>query len=168
VEICERLPELTRLTFDEVSLEITPDGRAYAVSLDGHTHRLEILGLASARLELLIDGRRVEAYVNSDGRRHWVTVQGRTFLITKSVAASARATAHDSSSDLIAPMPGQVRIISVKTGEAVTRGQTLAVIEAMKMEIRLQAPFDGTVSSVEASVGQTVEREQILVKLQRT
>ncbi len=64
-------------------------------------------------------------------------------------------------------MPGQVRAVNIQPGDHVTKGQVLVVLEAMKMEIRLQAPFDGQVSSVDAHVGQTVEREQVLVKLQR-
>jgi biotin carboxyl carrier protein len=64
-------------------------------------------------------------------------------------------------------MPGQVRAVNTRPGDQVTKGQVLVVLEAMKMEIRLQAPFDGQVSAVDASVGQTVEREQVLVRLQR-
>jgi biotin carboxyl carrier protein len=64
-------------------------------------------------------------------------------------------------------MPGQVRAVNVSAGDHVTKGQVLVVLEAMKMEIRLQAPFDATVSSADANVGQTVEREQVLVKLQQ-
>jgi biotin carboxyl carrier protein len=64
-------------------------------------------------------------------------------------------------------MPGQVRAVNVSAGDTVSKGQVLVVLEAMKMEIRLQAPFDGQVLSIDASVGQTVEREQILVKMHR-
>lgn len=64
-------------------------------------------------------------------------------------------------------MPGQVRAVNVQPGDSVTKGQVLVVLEAMKMEIRLQAPFEGQVLAVDVTLGQTVEREQILVKLQR-
>jgi len=64
-------------------------------------------------------------------------------------------------------MPGLVRSVNVAEGEAVSKGQTLLVLEAMKMEIRIQAPFDGVVQSLPAEVGQTVEREQILVVLEK-
>jgi biotin carboxyl carrier protein len=62
-------------------------------------------------------------------------------------------------------MPGQIRALNVSEGETVTKGQTLLVVEAMKMEIRVQAPFDGRVSSIAVKAGQTVEREQVLVKV---
>ena len=159
---------MTRLAFDDIALDITSAGKGYSVSLDGHEHRAELLESSAGRLELLINGRRVVAYVSPDGQRRWVTVGGRTFLLTKAATSGRAAASHDGSSELTAPMPGQVRAINVNAGDAVSKGQVLAVLEAMKMEIRLQAPFDGTVSSVDAKVGQTVEREQVLIRLDRS
>ena len=49
-----------------------------------------------------------------------------------------------------------------------TKGQTLLVLEAMKMEIRIQAPRDGKVMKLFVEQGQTVEREQILIEIDRT
>ncbi|MDX2163571.1 MAG: acetyl-CoA carboxylase biotin carboxylase subunit [bacterium] len=66
---------------------------------------------------------------------------------------------------LTAPMPGQVRDVQVIVGEAVKRGQTLVLLEAMKMEIRITAPGDGVVRAVHVQPGQTVERDQPVVEL---
>jgi biotin carboxyl carrier protein len=63
-------------------------------------------------------------------------------------------------------MPGQVRSVSVSAGDAVKKGQTLLTIEAMKMEIRIQALKDGKIKTVHVSQGQTVEREQILIEVE--
>ena len=62
-------------------------------------------------------------------------------------------------------MPGQVRAVNVSEGDAVTKGQTLLVLEAMKMEIRVHAPRDGVVKKLLVKQGQTVEREQILIEI---
>ncbi len=159
---------MTRLAFDNVALDVTSDGKAYSVALDGHDHRVELLESSDGRLELLIDGHRVLAYVSSEGQRRWVSIGGRTFVLTEASTFRRTAAAHDGSSELSAPMPGQVRAVNINAGESVAKGQVLVVLEAMKMEIRLQAPFDGTVSSVNAEVGQTVERDQVLVKLQQS
>jgi 3-methylcrotonyl-CoA carboxylase alpha subunit len=158
---------LTRIAFDDLVLEVTSSGNTYAVSLEGRNYRLEILEATEGRLELLIEGRRLVAYVSGDGANRWATLNGRTYLLRKSSASARSAASRDGSSDLAAPMPGQVRAVNVSAGNDVAKGQVLMVLEAMKMEIRLHAPFDATVSSVEASVGQTVEREQILIRLQR-
>ena len=63
-------------------------------------------------------------------------------------------------------MPGQVRAVNVSEGEAVVKGQTLAVLEAMKMEIRIQSPADGKVKKLYIKQGQTVEREQTLIEIE--
>lgn len=63
-------------------------------------------------------------------------------------------------------MPGQVRSLNVHTGDLVTKGQLLAVLEAMKMEIRLSAPFDARVISVQVDLGQSVDRDQVIIHLQ--
>jgi len=158
---------LSRLLFGDAPVEITSSGRAYSVSLDDRLGQVELVEADQGRMLLLIDGRRVVAYVSPDRSSVWVTTGGRTFRLKKSITAARSAASHDASSELAAPMPGQVRAVNVNAGDAVTKGQVLMVLEAMKMEIRLHAPFDGQISSVEAGVGQTVEREQLLIRLHR-
>ena len=63
---------------------------------------------------------------------------------------------------ILAPMPGKVIAVDVSEGEAVTAGQRLMVLEAMKMEHALTAPFDGTVTGLEASAGGQVQVEAVL------
>ncbi len=117
-------------------------------------------------MDLLIDGERVTAYVSSDNAKRWVTINGRTFLLTKqSGARKSGGGQHHAAGELTAPMPGQIRAVNVSEGDIVTKGQTLLVLEAMKMEIRIQAPMDGIVKSLAVKQGQTVEREQALVEI---
>jgi biotin carboxyl carrier protein len=63
------------------------------------------------------------------------------------------------------PMPGKVTGLSVKAGEAVTKGQGLLTLEAMKMEHALTAPFDGTVEEVAVALGVQVSEGAVLIKL---
>ena len=64
-----------------------------------------------------------------------------------------------------APMPGKIIAMNVKPGDMVTRGDTLAVMEAMKMEHSLAAPRDGVVESVSGAVGEQVAEGLVLVQL---
>ncbi|HUI88251.1 MAG TPA: biotin/lipoyl-containing protein [Anaerolineales bacterium] len=155
-----------KVVFDQSTLELSPDGKDYRAALGDITVDVEIVGAANGKFDLRIDHKQVTAYVSSDGAKRWVTVHGQTFVLTKSSNTKQRSSAGDEHmSELAAPMPGQVRSVNAKEGDSVSKGQTLLVLEAMKMEIRIQAPFDGVLKELLVKVGQTVEREQILVKL---
>ena len=141
-------------------------GNSYRATIGEKTVDIEILQAKEGRLDLLIDGKRVIAYVSSENAKRWVTVNGQTFVLTKSSGVKRKSTGQDHSSELTAPMPGQVRAVNVIEGESVTKGQTLLVLEAMKMEIRIQARRDGKVMKLLAKQGQTVERDQILIQIE--
>ncbi|MFJ4845316.1 MULTISPECIES: acetyl/propionyl/methylcrotonyl-CoA carboxylase subunit alpha [unclassified Streptomyces] len=63
---------------------------------------------------------------------------------------------------LAAPMPGTVTVVKVGKGDEVTAGQSLLVVEAMKMEHVITAPHDGTVTEIDVSPGSTVAMDQVL------
>jgi pyruvate carboxylase len=154
-----------KVTFDSQTLEINPSGENYAASMDGKTVFVQVIRAENGRMDLLIDGKRVTAYVSSDMAKRWVTMDGQTLMLTKTSGAK-QGVRHDYAGGLIAPMPGQVRSVSVSVGDAVKKSQTLLTMEAMKMEIRIQALKDGVVKAVHVAQGQSVEREQILIEME--
>ncbi|HEU5368134.1 MAG TPA: acetyl-CoA carboxylase biotin carboxyl carrier protein subunit, partial [Ktedonobacterales bacterium] len=78
--------------------------------------------------------------------------------------ASLTGSSHDGGDATVkAPMPGLVVNIPVAVGDAVQRGQTVAVLEAMKMENDLAAPRNGVIKEVKAAKGQAVNQGQPLV-----
>lgn len=156
-----------KLNFNDSTLDISSNGKLFTLTLDDKTILAEVLHSEHGKLDLLIDGKRVTAYVSSDHAKRWVTVNGQTFILTKSSGArQSRHGGHHAAGELTAPMPGQVRALNVSEGEAVTKGQTLMVLEAMKMEIRIQSPQNGVVKKLFVKQGQTVEREQILIDVE--
>ena len=62
-------------------------------------------------------------------------------------------------------MPGRIIAVTVSAGDAVTKGQKLVTLEAMKMEHSLVAPFDGTVAELSATEGGQVSEGTVLVRL---
>jgi 3-methylcrotonyl-CoA carboxylase alpha subunit len=68
---------------------------------------------------------------------------------------------------ILSPMPGQVIAVAVAAGDAVTRGQRLVVLEAMKMEMALVAPFDGTVVELKARAGTQVSEGTLLIRIEK-
>ncbi len=154
-----------KIIFDKQSIEINPSGDDYVASMNGKTVLVQVIRAEYGRMDLLIDGERVTAYVSSDMAKRWVTINGSTMMLTKTSGAK-QGVRHDHAGGLIAPMPGQVRSVSVSVGDVVKKGQTLLTMEAMKMEIRIQALKDGVVKAMYVSQGQTVEREQILIEME--
>jgi biotin carboxyl carrier protein len=151
------------------SIDLSPagSGKSYRVTVADRSVDVEILQFSDGRLDLLIDDERVTAYVSSDNNKRWVTVHGQTFVLTKSSdARKSRQGHHHAAGELTAPMPGQVRALNVSEGDHVTKGQTLLLLEAMKMEIRIQSPRDGVVKKLFVQQGQTVEREQVLIEVE--
>jgi 3-methylcrotonyl-CoA carboxylase alpha subunit len=104
-----------------------------------------------------------------------VHIDGRRVLFRRGEAwsfglpDSARAAGAGAVSDgaLQSPMPGRIVSVAVRLGQAVTKGQTLLALEAMKMEHALTAPFDGTVAELTVSVGDQVAENVTLIRITR-
>lgn len=78
------------------------------------------------------------------------------------VEASLTGAAHAGADTLAAPMPGTVTVVKVAVGDEVEAGQSLLVVEAMKMEHVISAPHAGTVTELDVTPGSTVAMDQIL------
>ena len=101
-----------------------------------------------------------------DGDRTWIGHEGSAWPLQEAVRSLRGADAHAHDGDVTSPMPGSVIAVHVAAGEAVTKGQPLVVVEAMKMEHTLVAPLDGSVSDVLVRVGQQVAVDELLVAVQ--
>jgi len=95
-----------------------------------------------------------------DPARAVVFADGQSFVFERQSRGSGAAAAGDGA--ILAPMPGKVIAVDVAEGDTVTAGQRLMVLEAMKMEHALTAPFDGTVTELAASEGGQVQVEAVL------
>ena len=97
-----------------------------------------------------------------DGPTTWLWLDGTTYAVTELPPArkGAGAGAHDG--DVRSPMPGTVIAVGVVSGAAVVKGEVVVVVEAMKMEHALGAPFDGVVDQLEVRVGDSVVVDQLL------
>lgn len=117
------------------------------------------------RFDLELEGgRRVRAYVVSAKERVFVHVDGVAYALPRVATGGARRSGGRAAAEpgLEAPMPGQVRALLVAEGDDVAEGDTLVVLEAMKMELRVRAPHAGKVTKLACAVGDVVERGQVL------
>jgi biotin carboxyl carrier protein len=116
--------------------------------------------LASSHEIAIADRGRGAMVVHVDGTAIPLTiVDSRAIRLRRGHSETATAAGPQA---IAAPMPGRVVKVLVKPGEAVTAGQGLVVVEAMKMENELRSPKDGTVADVRASEGMLVEAGAVL------
>ena len=145
---------------------------------EGETPRLPGFRLnAPQRLQTVLDvhGTRVPVdfvepaenwYMRHLDDRVMVNEEGQTFAIRLARFDGATgASAGDGA--ILAPMPGRVTSVEVAAGEAVTKGQRLVTLEAMKMEHGLTAPFDGTIAELNVTQGSQVSEGALLVKVEK-
>jgi acetyl-CoA/propionyl-CoA carboxylase biotin carboxyl carrier protein len=149
------------------------------VAVTGDRHQAEVrIGDGSAlscRAEPLPEGflltagdRTVPVLVVSDAGRTWVHVDGATHEFAEAPPVRAAADAADHDGEIVSPMPGSVVAVGTTSGSSVREGEVLVVVEAMKMEHALTAPFDGAVGEVEVRVGDRVSVGQPLVTVRRS
>lgn len=154
----------------EETVAIKPEGDELVVTLQNTTHRFESVVTKAPVYAFRVDGpHTLEAEVNFNKDKAFINVghvpyQVEIFDPRKRLASEAVAGGAAAGSAIIeAPMPGKVVEVKVKVGDAVTSGQAIVVVEAMKMQNELASPIDGVVKEIKVSAGDTVESGKVLV-----
>ncbi len=153
----------------EVALRVAPAGPAEAAHpaapnawswrAAGESGTLTFDGAA-----LTVDGEARLLSVQRDGAAIWV-LGDPAGPVRFAPASAAEAAGGAGEGSLDAPMPGTVIAVRTEAGAAVEAGETLVILESMKMEMSIQSPRDGTVESVLVAAGEQVERGSTLVAL---
>ncbi|MGV3577598.1 acetyl/propionyl/methylcrotonyl-CoA carboxylase subunit alpha [Brevundimonas sp.] len=112
-------------------------------------------------------GDRVFNWAYGDDHTDILFVDGEAIAVAWRGGIADRAGSAGAASDgaLRAPMPGKIVATPAKAGDAVTKGQPIIVLEAMKMEHALTAPFDGVVGEIGYAVGDQVGADAVLAKV---
>ncbi len=112
-------------------------------------------------------GIRRLAYAVADRDRVWIFIDGRTYVVeSRQGDASERIHAADDQLALSAPMPATVLAINVAPGQHVEAGDTLVLLEAMKMEVPIKAPRAARVKSIGCREGELVQPGVPLLELE--
>ena len=168
-------PTLVKLRDGErvVTLDVSAEGEGgYHVSIDDDeapAESLRLLAVDGCRVDYLADGCRQHAWFARHGAQLWLAnadaAQPLTVCFTDATYEPAQTAEAGSDGRILAPIDGKVVNVAVAPGQTVAKGDLLLVLEAMKMEFRLQAPVAGTVEAVMAGEGGQVGLRQLLVQL---
>ena len=152
----------------------TAYGRAFPLMLDEQLHQLSLVHqaqhddihigeqvyqlhatLVGDRLDATLDGHRISLHGALEGKRLELFYQGESFVCQHYQEQFGHQD-HSAAGGLTAPMNGAVVAVMVAKGDAVQAGQTLVIMEAMKMEHAIKAPFDGVVEAMYFQEGELV------------
>ena len=130
-----------------VTVSVEPDGDRLRVQIGEQAFSVAATPGQHGRLDLEVDGRRIRAYVAAAGARQHVALDGLVWTLHKADLRRRRSGDEvQEAGSLRAAMPGRVLDVLVAVGDEVKKGETLVLLEAMKMELRIQAPRDGRVA----------------------
>jgi len=152
-------------SIDEITLSLTADGITLESAIGTASIAAEPLGGTLWQVRDSTGTRRVHLH-ESDGSVTLARDGARlSFSLSDPMTAAAEEADHGGDS-ITAPLPGIVKALNVAPGAAVSAGDVLAVMEAMKMEHSLTAPRDGTVAEVAVRAGEQVEEGALLITLE--
>ena len=159
----------TTLNDQPVTIDFTANG----ATLNGEPFAWDLVKLTDRTFHILHQNRSYTAEVldlnpadkmvrlKINGHLHEVQLKDRFDLLLEKMGMSS--VAGTKAADLKAPMPGLIVGVNVQPGDAVKKGDSLLILEAMKMENVLKAPADATVKTIRTTKGDRVEKGQVLV-----
>ncbi|MHA2272346.1 MAG: biotin/lipoyl-containing protein [Candidatus Hodarchaeales archaeon] len=140
----------------------------FVVKIDDQEHEVQAEFVAPGRLQFRWENRLYKAVVAQEGDDRFVFFQGQVYKLSKREEGAPQVEAAVSGDPLAAPMPGRVVKVLVKAGDVVETAQDLVILEAMKMETRITAPFAGMVVDVNFGDGDQVNQGDKLLEIEAT
>lgn len=130
---------------------------------------LKIVSEREGEIVVERDGQRQRLLFARKGEDVWVHLDGETWKLRRTQKSRGDADGDDGATraELSAPMTGKVTRLAVEAGAEVEEGETVVVVEAMKMEHALRAPFAGTVTALPAVEGNQVDQGEVLAIVER-
>lgn len=141
------------------------EGTHLRARIDGREVSAQFDALASGGGTLSIHGRRFRIASARRKDTILVAVGPRSFSFVRAEEGGRHRARGLAAAEITAPMPGKVLRVPVREGDAVVAGQTLVVLEAMKMETALAAESDAVVKRVLVAPGQMVDHGALLIEL---
>lgn len=139
----------------------------YQVNVSGNSYEVTLLERGIDAVKFSVNGKSYSVSISSliDRAQYQTGPAAGTAYVQPTASKPQLGSTSVKANEILAPMPGVVVAIKVAVGDNVTPGQTVAVIEAMKMENNIQAHAAGKVKEILVKPTQEVSGGQVLVRL---
>jgi acetyl-CoA/propionyl-CoA carboxylase biotin carboxyl carrier protein len=152
----------TALRSETVSVWGTPEAAGVQVG-DGEINPASV-ELDDARMSATLGGRRREYWWAEADRHLWIADERGTWHLREAEEHKIHRAVGERQAEVVSPMPGNVIAVQVSSGDEISEGDVIVVVEAMKMEHSLPAPVSGR-AEVLVSVGDQVKVDQVLARI---
>jgi biotin carboxyl carrier protein len=137
--------------------------KKFKFTISGYDYEVQINDFDDNVAELEVNGTPYKVEVHQEVKTSKTPRLVRKPVVKK--AGEGQIKKSGGASAVKAPLPGTIMSVAVKEGDSVTKGQTLLVMEAMKMENNVLAESDGVVSSVKIAPGDAVLQDDVLIEM---
>ena len=165
-----RVTDTKSYEIDEAAHEVTlvPLSMGeYEISVGEETHHVVVSDMGESDLTAEVDGLAQRYHYFSEAPASlYLASSDRSVLLADSTRIPPEAEDAAGGGTIAAPMHGQLLSIDVEPGASVTKGQRIAVLEAMKMQHELTAPGDGTVVDIAAVAGKQIGAGDLIMVLE--
>jgi acetyl/propionyl-CoA carboxylase alpha subunit len=156
----------------QVAVEVTRKNHSYCLTIEDKSFTVNAFKPGPQSLSMLIDGKSYEVGIEKAGNAFTVFLFDDTIELELIEARKFQAAAETQRVGsrgpvtIQAPMPGKIIKVSVQEKSSVQEGDSLLVMEAMKMQNELKAPKAGTISRIQVREGEPVSMSQVLMILE--
>ena len=158
---------VTIIDNEEFRIDIDKDGN---LLVNGEERDVDFRQLSPSLYSVIMEHQSWQVVIEEDKGTHSILMAGRMYegqvLDERALLmAQRKGGIGGASGDLRAPMPGLIIDIRTEIGHEVRAGDTIIVLESMKMQNELKVPIDGVVQDISVEIGQTVDKDTLLITI---
>ncbi|NQV19300.1 MAG: acetyl-CoA carboxylase biotin carboxyl carrier protein subunit [Armatimonadetes bacterium] len=135
---------------------------------DKQEYNISDVEVESNLITFKADNKLHNIYFYSNKDITYLSIDGENYTLEfeKDISTKSKSGKQQKGNSVFSPMPGLLVKVSVSVGDKVKSGDTLAIVEAMKMQNELPSPRDGTIKKINGKEGEQVDALQVIVELE--
>ncbi len=146
-------------------LDVTYLRDGFSIELDGSSYEVKLLKQSQDEIHILLDDKKVSGRVIKMQHDFTIFCDGMVSYLHHFIPGADERDSGKIDGNVVTPMPGKLSKLLVDNGASVSQGQSLLVLEAMKMEHTIKAPADGVVAFAGISEGAQIADGQLLLRI---